>query len=133
MAENTPENTGLEEQAPDAVQAATDAAVATLIETPLTPSVNSNGLTAEEQAEYFDYYTSNNEYHPDQPIPRQDRTFGIVEEENPFLSSEANDGWSEDMVLGQLNLQCEFNHTVPQGTSLSRKEQQRLFGLDEPQ
>ena len=127
MADNTPENTELEEYVPGAGQAATDAAAAMVIETPVTQRTNANGLTAEEQAEYFDYYTSNNEYHPDQPIPRQDRTFGIVEEENPFLSSEANDGWSEDMVLGQLNLQCEFNHTVPQGTSLSRKEQQRLF------
>ena len=90
MDDNNVDIDELEEQAPGAGQAATDAAAAMVIETPVTQRTNANGLTAEEQAEYFDYYTSNNEYHPDQPIPRQDRTFGIVEEENPFLSSEAN-------------------------------------------
>jgi hypothetical protein len=88
---------------------------------------NANGLTAEQQAEYEEYYTLHEEYHPDQPIPIQSRTFGLVEEDNPFLALEASDGWSAELSLGQINLQCEYNHAVPQGTSLSRKEQQRLF------
>ena len=58
----------------------------------VTQRVNVNGLTEEEEAEYRVYYTQHSEYHPEQPIPRGDRTFGIIEEENPFLSNEANDG-----------------------------------------
>ena len=64
----------------------------------LTDRTNANGLTDEEQAKYEEYYTLHDEYNPDQPIPIQSRTFGIVEEDNPFLSSEASDGWSEGMV-----------------------------------
>ena len=90
-------------------------------------AVNANGLNAEQQAEYEAYYTLYEQYHPDQPIPMASRTFGLVQEDNPFLAREASDGWNEELSLGQINLQCEYNHAVPQGTSLSRKEQQRLF------
>ena len=120
-------NTEQEEPVPEPGPPATEVATVIATETPVTEYTNANGLTEEEQEIYFDYYTLHKKYHPDQPIQRQDRTFGIVEEENPFLSSDASDGWSEGMVLGQLNLHCEFNHAVPQGTSLSRKEQLRLF------
>jgi hypothetical protein len=89
--------------------------------------VNANGLTAEQQAEYEAYYTLREQYHPDQPIPKASRKFGLVQEDNPFLVSEASDGWNEDLSLGQINLQCEYNHAVPQGTTTSRKEQQKLF------
>ena len=88
---------------------------------------NVNGLTAEEQAEYHDYYTLHKQYHPELPIQRTDRTFGMVQEENPFLSNETNDGWTEDMLLGTLNMPCEYNHTVLHGTLLSRTEQQKLY------
>ena len=45
MADNTTDNTGLEEQEPDAAQVATEAAVAPVIDTPVIPSLNANGLT----------------------------------------------------------------------------------------
>ena len=90
-------------------------------------SVNANGLNAEQQAEYEAYYTLKGQYHPDQPIPKASRKFGLVQEENPFLVSEASDGWSDDLSLGQINLQCEYNEAVPQGTTTSRKDQQKLF------
>ena len=111
----------------------------------VTQRLNVNGLTEEEEAEYRVYYTQHKQYHPELPIQRNDRAFGMVQEENPFLSAETNDGWTDDMILGTLNLQCEYNHTVPQGTSLNRKEQQKTTkvvpfsahtkycGLDEPQ
>ena len=88
---------------------------------------NINGLTREEEAEYRVFYTQHKQYHPELPIQRNDRTYGMVQEENPFLSAETNDGWTDDMILGTLNLQCEYNHTVLQGTSLSRIEQQKLY------
>ena len=127
MADNNPENTEQVETAPEPGQATTETAAENATEVSVTDHTNANGLTDEEQAKYEDYYTLHGEYNPDQSIPIQSRTFGIVEEDNPFLSSEASDGWSEDMVLGQLNLQCEYNHAVPQGTTMSRKEQQKLF------
>ena len=55
-------------------------------------SVNANGLNAEQQAEYEAYYTLKGQYHPDQPIPKASRKFGLVQEENPFLVSEVSDG-----------------------------------------
>jgi len=109
------------------VQTTTVATGALQTNTPGAQHLNVNGLTEEEEAEYRVFYTKHKQYHPELPIPRSDRTFGIVEEENPFLSNEANDGWTEDMILGTLNLHCDYNHTVPQGTSLSRTEQQKLF------
>ena len=92
-----------------------------------TQRLNVNGLTEEEEAEYRVYYTQHKQYHPELPIKRSDRTFGMVQEENPFLSNETNDGWTEDMILGTLNLTADYNNTVPQGTSLSRMEQQKLY------
>ena len=94
---------------------------------PAVANVNANGLNEEQQAEYEAYYARKGEYHPDQPIPKDSRHFGIVQEENPFPVSEANDNWRDDMLLGEINLHCEYNNTVPQGTTTSRKEQQKLF------
>ena len=126
MADNTVNNNEQAEQDRNVVTSTVPTG-APRTNTPVTQTRNANGLTAEEEAEYNDFYTKYGEYHPEQPIPRGDRTFGIIEEENPFLSNEANDGWTEDMLLGTLNMPCEYNHTVPQGTSLDRKEQQKLF------
>ena len=88
---------------------------------------NANGLSEVQQAEYEAYYARKEEYHPDQPIHKDSRHFGIVQEDNPFLVSEANDNWREDMVLGELNINCEYNNWIPQGTTTSRGTQQKLF------
>ena len=122
MSDNSPANTEQvdPDTAPNPGQATTVTAAENSTLISVTDHTNVNGLTDEEQAKYEDYYTLHGEYNPDQPIPIQSRTFGIVEEDNPFLSSEASDGWSEDLLLGQLNLQCEYNHSVPQGTTVTR-------------
>ena len=77
MADNNPENTEQVETVPDPGQAATETAAEIATEASVTEHTNANGLTDEEQAKYENYYTLHVEYNPDQPIPRQDWTFGM--------------------------------------------------------
>jgi hypothetical protein len=91
------------------------------------PIINANGLNADQQLAYEAYYERKPEYHPDQRVPKDSRHFGVVLEDNPFLVGDAEDDWQEGTVLGQMNLNCEYNNWVPHGCTVSRSNQQKLF------
>ena len=87
--------------------------------------MNANGLTPEEQAIYVAYYTERPWYHPDQAIPTEDRHFGTVREDNPFLTGFGNEE-EGCATLGQMNLIPDYNYHIPEGCTLSHAEQQKI-------